>query len=54
MVVTIRVSDELAERLERVARRLERIVGRRPSYEEVIELLLYRLEAAAAPDDVWF
>ncbi|MEM0066753.1 MAG: hypothetical protein QXT76_03470 [Sulfolobales archaeon] len=55
MTITISLSDRVAELLERVAGELEVLIGRRPSYEEVIELLLTRLDIVSVlPTDVWY
>lgn len=55
MVVTIQVSDKVAELLESVAMRFERITGRKLNYGEVIEILLTKLESViSVPDDTWF
>ena len=55
MTITISLSDRVAELLERVAGELEVLIGRRPSYEEVIELLLTKLDIVSVlPTDVWY
>lgn len=55
MAITISLSDRIVELLDRIAGGLERLTGRRPSYEELIEFLLTKLSTSnALPDDVWY
>lgn len=55
MAITVVLSDKVIEVLERIAGNLERVVGKRLSYEEVIEILLTKLMVVdTLLDDVWF
>ncbi|MEM2006833.1 MAG: hypothetical protein QXG17_01815 [Sulfolobales archaeon] len=55
MAITVSLSDRVVKLLDRVAGELEVLLGRRLSYEEVIEVLLTKLDVTQMlPDDVWY
>lgn len=55
MTVAVHLSDRVARLLDEMAGELERLLGRRPSYEELIEVLVTRLSVfQVLPDDVWY
>lgn len=55
MVVTVQLSDRIADLLDRIAGRLEGLLGRRPTYEELIEILLDRFELLdPISEGVWY
>lgn len=55
MTVTVLLSDRVTRLLDEMAGELERLLGRRLSYEELIEVLVTKLSAARVlPDDVWY
>ncbi len=55
MVLTVRLSDRAASLLDGLAERLECLLGRRPTYEELIEMLLDKLESLGSlPEGVWY
>ncbi len=54
-MVTVRLSDRVVGALDRIAERLEGLLGKRPTYEELIEMILDRLELLGSlPEGVWY
>ncbi|MCX8185404.1 MAG: hypothetical protein RMI56_02695 [Sulfolobales archaeon] len=54
-MIVIRLSDGIAEILNRLADEFEKTTGRRPSYDELVETLLSKLDVGmSSSSDIWF
>lgn len=55
MTIAVLLSDRVTKLLDEMAVELERLLGRRLSYEELIEVLVTKLSVVRVlPDDVWY